>query len=381
MIFLADLHLNRNGDTVLVSYPSLETTLSIPSRTADTLHRLSEAIDYAANTKQSVVIGGDVFDSSRPPFWVLGLLMELFKYAKSKGVALWIIPGNHDCDVSWGPDVLGKGDFDNVHYISTPVIATVDGYEVGFLPHIPRAQVEAIEKSTPFSAYVVSLLGSHVPILVSHAHVKGAVNSSDVEVEAGEAIAFDPALYPTFDMALFGHIHKGQQVGGVIYPGSVSTCDYSEAGLAHGFVEVLGLGKVRFIEFSHRGKEYKHVKIDLINKDAVEFPPEKVKSLVGGKLVKITVFTNDPLKVDEWDIRKAFNEFGYVTKFETIIHREESTAEFDEEEPTVSYETLYETWLTNKDGVSEELRSDALERGKTIIAAVLAKGVNDAEKN
>lgn len=389
MLFIADLHLSRFGDTIPGEYKSRMTGdfFKIPSRMADTLLRLKEVVDYAANTGasrtmrtgQSIVIGGDVFDSSRPPLWVVAYLCEVFSYAHSKGVDIWIIPGNHDCDVAWGPAVLGETDYNNVHYINTVRRETVDGFDVGFIPHHPRSVVEAIEKEMSWTEYVGRALGDNVDVLVSHAHLKGVRNSSDVEIEAGEAIAFDPAVYPRFGVALFGHIHKGQNIGKVWYPGSMSVCDYSEAEDEKGFLELTDLEKgPRFIEFSHEGNQYKNIRIDLMTKDAVEFPAEKVKALVGGKLVKITAFTNDPLKVDEWAIRKTFNEFGYVTRFETIINRTEAESGFDEDEPTVSYEDLFGTWVGNK-GVSEELAADALPMGKTIIAGVLAKEAVDAE--
>jgi len=334
--------------------------------------RLREVIAEAARLRQSVVIGGDVFDMARPPLWVAGLLFDAFGQAQAQEVPVWVIPGNHDCDVVWGPELLGHSGWVYVHYINRPDRYTIDGMEVGFIPHLPRAVLDAVSRDGLYQNAYMAAVGDSVDVLISHAHAQGVKNSSDVEVECGDAIAYDPQLFPKCSYALFGHIHRAQTVGNVSYPGSVVVCDYSEAGDPKGYIELTSVESgPRFIEFLHEGVGYRHVRVDLMTKDQVEFPDDKVKSLVNDKLVKVTVYTDDPLKVNEWAIRAVFNKYGYVTRFETVVQREESDAEYDEDEP-VSYDRLFETWLSNKDGVPEDIRSEALRIGTKLIAKVLA---------
>jgi len=362
MLVTCDLHLGKTQDCIDIE--------GLPSRMYDTVVRFKEMVDLAVGLIKKIVIAGDIFDNSRPSPKTIAVFFEMLDYARKKGVMVILIPGNHDCDVRLSSLlVAAKANFSNVIVIEDVDTMDIEGRTVGFIPHIPRRRMEEIED---FPGYVREKLGDEVDILIAHAHVKGVTNSSDVELEAGEAIEFDPALFPKFKVAVFGHIHKGQKFKGVTYPGSMVPCDYSEIEDVKGFIRLEGTD-VHVLGFKHVGMEYKHITVDLVNKDSVEFEPDRVKKLVENKLVKITVYTSDPLKVDEYEMRKAFNEFGRVTRFETIINRPDSEMESVDDTEDVSYEDLFEEWLDGMEGVEPDVQAGTLEYGKTLIADVLSK--------
>lgn len=363
MYVIGDTHFGRMNDIV---WDGLLT-----NRLRGTKARVLEVIDKAAKAKESVVIVGDLFDSPRPTPQVVAQVFDIFQIANNEKVKLYIISGNHDCGVDYSALIVGtKANFPNVTVITDIVVLPVDGVSCAFLPHLPASEVVG---GVPLSDRLrIEVEAVPAKILFTHAHVRGAKNSSDVEIEAGNAIDYNPETFPKFQSVVCGHIHRAQIIGNCSYTGSVIPCDYSECDDDKGYIHIDNKTLLKsFVLFDTKIQDYKHVTVDLMTKDSVEFPDDKMKKLVGGKLVKVSVFTNDLSKVDEYELRKAFNKYGQVTRFEVILERED--AEAPEIEGTkLSYESLFGEWLDTRDEKADAKKL-ALECAKEIVGGVYAE--------
>lgn len=362
MFVIGDTHFGRMNDIVWDGM--------LTNRLRDTKARVCEVIDKAAQAGESVVIVGDLFDSPNPKPIVLVHVFDIFNRAMRQNVPMYIISGNHDCGVDYSALMAGAGaNFQNVHFITEIETMPVDGITCAFLPHLPAAEVVG---GAPLADRLrEGIAGSGAKILFTHAHVYGAKNSSDVEIEAGNAIDLRPETFPQFDLVVCGHIHKAQVINDkYVYTGSVIPCDYSECEDYKSYIRIQGMEWEHY-PFETKIQDYKHVTVDLVTKDSVEFPDAKMKKLIGGKLVKVTVFTNDLSKVDEYELRKAFNKHGQVTRFEVVLEKDNEEAP-EIEDTKVSYEDMFSEWLASRDEKAD-VKKLALVCAKEVIGGIHAE--------
>lgn len=372
MIIVGDPHLGRTGDSIPKN--------GLPSRIYDTILRLREATDYAVKHEGSndVILAGDVFDSEYPRAYVIDQLMSVFSYGKKLDVKFWVIPGNHDCGVQHHSLQYLRW-MDNVVLIETPYVTEVGGVNVLFLPHMPRSEFEkALEGERTYMEYAVSQIPKGVDkidLLIGHAHIRGAKNASDVEVEAGNALEFDPRNEVPFRLGVFGHIHKHQVIGkNIIYTGPMVTCSFDEAEIEKGFIHIPdSVWDWQFVQFQTPETAYKHITIDMVSKDAVTLSSTKIKKLASDKLLKITVYAKDQMQIDKYEITKAFNAYGTVVRFESVICNdigEVSDDLADDVFDSVDYPKALQEYLESKKLKKNELET-ALRLGKEVVEEVL----------
>jgi len=349
----------------------------VPSRLYDTIARFREVIEFVA--PGILVVAGDVFDSEHPHTYVIDQLLNCLRYAVSKGVAVYLLTGNHDCGVRYHSLHYVKKLLPGIHLISSPMFIPMRGQSVLLLPHMPRADLErAIAKHGSYADYALAVIpecmqGS-LDVIIGHAHIAGAQNASDIEIEAGDALRFDPADYFKFKVGIFGHIHKHQTLknGKIVYTGPVCTCAFDEAEYEKGFIN-LNDQESTFVPFSTPETQYKHITVDLVNKDELKLNPYKVREVAEGKLLKVTVYARDQMQIDKYKICKAFNEFGQVMRFETMICNKIGELEdelADEIFKGVDYNAVLKNWLESKKLPKLELER-ALKLGSEVIAEVL----------
>lgn len=367
MVVLGDLHLGKTGDSILID--------GVSSRIIDTLNRVAEAAAFACENDMAVVLAGDVFDSEYPRPYVIERFMKVIR---DSGTTFYIIPGNHDCGVTnhaltylreWGGKVV---------LIDEPEIHSIEGKSVMFLPHVPRNKMEkVIEEHGSYLDWAVQKANDRkIDVVIGHAHISGAKNASDIEIEAGSALEFDPTEFLQFKLGVFGHIHKHQILKKkLVYTGPVSTNSFDEAEIEKGYVVIPEkVASLDFKLFQTPETDYKHVTIDLVSKDDVELSKAKVKSVAEGKLLKLTVYAKDAMQVDKQAMTKTFNEFGQVMRFETVICNDigqiqhEDTADVFQ---TVDYSKALEQYLKSKENLNKPTMLAALKLGREVIEEVL----------
>lgn len=379
MVVISDLHLGKNQDTIDIN--------GVPSRLHDTVERCKEAVLYAKKRGSSLVIAGDVFDTATPNPPTISKFFDIVLLAVKHGVSVFIIPGNHDCGVNYmsmefmnGVASLSENNKDAlVKIINSPCAEIIDGLKVVFLPHVPKKVIA----SESYPEWCVEQLSEketkNIDIVIGHAHIKGAVNSSDIELEAGDAINFNPSKFFKYKLGIFGHIHRHQVLGKNIYCGPITTNSFDEADIEKGFIyvakneEKTEPPKWRFVPYTFEDTKYKTINIDLINKDKIVYDEKKLTKIAKGKLLKIVVYAKDLMQVNQEDIKKNFEEYGQVVRFEIILadrySGESKDEDIDEVFSAINYKPVFKAWMKDK-GLTKEDLALVLELGYDVIAEV-----------
>jgi DNA repair protein SbcD/Mre11 len=214
----------------------------------------------------SVLIAGDIFDTSAPPSYARELYNRLILALRDANVGLILLAGNHDSVA-----VLDESR-DLLKALNTVVIASVQddpneqirvlntrdgkpGAIVCAIPFIrPRDVLQSVAGQTAqekqaslqdaIHAHYRTLhelaeqkrleLGAHLPIIATgHLTTVGASASESVrEIYVGALEAFPTAAFPAADYIALGHIHRPQKVGGfehIRYSGSPIALSFDEA--------------------------------------------------------------------------------------------------------------------------------------------------------
>ena len=273
---LADLHLGKS----IYERDLLE----------DQRHALDAVLDAVMNEAPAcVVIAGDVFDRSVPTAEAVTLLGGFAAAIKAldPGIAIVIIPGNHDSAARLAflaPVLVQAG----VHIASDPescdrpVVIEKAGERARFwlLPFLtpgafhraePVAELPAdaqpglfdgpgltLRSQADMFAEAMRRIGeamsrerardqvrgrdSGAPaadVLVCHAFARGGQASESERVFLGAAELVDGTAFDAFDYIALGHLHRPQAVGTRgRYPGSILAYSFSETGGERGFLSV-----------------------------------------------------------------------------------------------------------------------------------------------
>lgn len=211
--------------------------LHLREQSADVCFRVLEWIgDKALAGDRHVVCCGDFFHvryqvSVRLLNRVHGVLTEW----GTKGIALDIVPGNHDQVDVGGSNALEVFEaHGNVRVWTEPGI--LEGYRFGFIPY---------RKDPDLLAEAIAAVEEHDPnIVFAHFGVQGAVMNSG-RVNREEGLELSSADKST--RYVLGHYHKRQSGGSWQYVGSPYQTNFGEAGNSNGCL-VLKDGDLSFQE-------------------------------------------------------------------------------------------------------------------------------------
>ncbi|HEY8418588.1 MAG TPA: DNA repair exonuclease [Limnochordales bacterium] len=245
ILHLADLHL---GWTPHYLGPRAEER----RRERDSLLRRTVDWVLQARSADMVIIAGDLFESHRPPpalaEQVLGDLARL----EQAGVAVVTVPGNHD-EITYHDSVYRQ--------LSArwPGVLIRDPMPT----HAATLQVAGVPVHIYGLAYTGGLTQTQPPLRAfprleaEGLHV--AVFHGSLEWDAGERslpLMLDALAAARYDYVALGHIHQHQVhrlPGGLaVYPGMIEGKGFSDPGVGHYTVAVLGAGPAR-VETVHAG--------------------------------------------------------------------------------------------------------------------------------
>ena len=99
-------------------------------------------------------------------------------------------------------------------------------------------------------------------------------------------------------------------------------------------------------------------------------PRDVLEELANGAVVKIRVTARDRTLVDEPDIRRAFNKYAHVSRFETIIERDDTKVEAEALFTELSHSKQLSTYVNGMDA-PESVKKQAIKLGGELIAEVL----------
>lgn len=367
MIICGDLHFGKVSDSIMVD--------GCHSQTLDVLARLDE-IKSVANPKEVIVIAGDIFNKVNPRTEIIGAFFTWLGSIKNNVI---LLPGNHDCGVEWANiGMLGDLPLDHVKIVTGPTVFEVLGdystaRDIGFLPHIPHARL-----ADGFD-YYEPLAYDKPELVIGHGMVKGLDYKNDIFFEAGNALEIDVRKVNCKLMVL-GHVHKNTVLyptksKTVVYPGSVTINNFGEVDDEKGFVRVdLLTLDWEFVPFRSEVTPYRDILIDLVSKDTVDLSDDVLKEVSMGAVIKIRVLARNLIQVEENKLRKAFNKYGYVSRFETTIQKEGRDADVDTDNNelllNISHDDLVQKYIGGCEA-SDAIKKLAISQAREIIREVL----------
>lgn len=361
MILIADLHFGGERDSYMVG--------GIPVQRRDLCERLYYVGNLCRDTDQALVIAGDVFNKLNPTCQVIE---QWFKFLSNfSTVPIFVIPGNHDS----GTSIVNMGmvrevNMEHVTVFTKPSISEVrdssGGSRVLFYPHIPLSDRDTVQS--------IATLWGDADFAVTHGQVQDSEYQNDIFFEAGDALSID---MQSLDGLIFsGHIHNQKVYSRgrtrVVYPGSMTINNFGEVDEAKGYITVPLDDPSNFQLNSFpdgMGARWQHVELDLTDRDETMLDEDAIRDVAEDALIKVTVLSNSYGVVDEIAIRRLFNKYGTVVRYETkvvgAIEKKVSSAK------KVSHSQLLSAWLSDCDAPQKDKRGAKL-LGDQLIAKVLS---------
>lgn len=373
MIVIADLHMGKTSDSFIA--PNF---VYKHSQTLDILTRLRQVLARAKMTKQSIIIAGDVFNRVNPTTNIIAAFMSWLTECRRNSVNVYIIPGNHDAGVDWtSASMLRNMELPNVTVVTSPSPIRVEekggiSNEFLFLPHVPLATQETAERGHGSVCKWVHSMYPSAEVIITHGTVDD-VNGYDNDIfyEAGTALRIEPGLFKNLKLMVLGHIHDHKSGKNWVYPGSITVNNFGEVDERKGWVEfdIVSYDWV-WHEFEQDSvTRWVQVDLDLRDRDERSIKEEDVAEIAEDAILKVVVYAKRHGVIDEQYIRKLFNTYGLVTRFEVRVDDTEGSVREPVREK-VSHEEMLDEYLEQETDASKEVKDVALGLGKKIIREV-----------
>jgi len=365
MIIIADLHIGKTNDSFFDSD-------GVASQTLDVRKRLKTILARAKLTKQHIVVAGDVFNRVNPTTQSIAELFLWLKDCKQAKVEVHLMAGNHDAGVNWSNMVMLEGaDLPNVTVTVGPsFVGITEGQgiaayttEILLWPHITLTEREKAEQGHGSVSKWVAAMYPQAEFIITHGQISMDYEN-EIFFEAGDAMNIEPEEFPELKLMVLGHVHdhksngltnpSSKQITRWVYPGSLTINNFGEVDDRKGWVEVI-LSSPGYVydwyEFPEDVTPWVHVELDLTDKDELSLDERRISDLVSGAVIKITVLAKAHGVVDEAYIRKLFNKYGYVSRFETVV---EGVVKTTGPQTRLSYKELLEKYLKGVDATKEQ---------------------------
>ena len=372
MLVSADLHLGDDTDCIDID--------GYPSKLIDTKQRLLELIQVAADLKESVVLAGDIFDSTYPKPYVIECLFHIFRCACELNVDITVLPGNHDCDVKWNSLVVAaSANFHNIKVVTEPTLRMDN---ILLLPHIPKKNEQLLfehYKVHNYEELIDSIVGTKKGIgVITHAQVNLGSSSTEREMEAGNAIPLNVgAIKSKLKYIILGHVHQSQKLihptwkYPIYYCGSVVPHTFGEGDdplTALSYLHIVGK-EITPILFKSEIHEYKTIRLHLEEKKFTVSDSLRQKiAKLENKLLKLVIYCKSRDEIDESLIRSTFSR--NVMRFEYELVQPESKKKTKSIQKDVVFSELDHVQLLDDyltEHCTKKVRDKALEIGKEII--------------
>jgi len=261
-------------------------------------------------------------------------------------------------------------------------MVNIEDREVLCVPHIPlREQEQIVEEHDELGGYFSTLFGDQ-ELIIGHGMPAGLDYSNDIFFEAGDALSIDVRTFPKFKLMILGHVHKHlsfkYRSREVVTPGSATIINFGEVSDEKGYLQVDVPSLLwHFVPYESEVTPYRDITIDLVSKDTVDLSDSVIRNVSTGAVIKLRVMARDRIQVDEIALRKVFNQYGYVSRFETIIQAS-GASEDDSVDESIIYSDVSPVNMLRKRimacDASEEIKKLAISMGKEIIEEVLDVG-------
>jgi len=279
ILHFADAHINATQSG------RWDPDTGLPVRIMDFLKSLDAIIDTAIEEEVELFLfSGDAYKNQTPvPAHQAAFDSRILRLEAAK-IPTYLLVGNHDSSASMRDHALTSFKTFGTEYVK--VVDTIchiscADYDIVALPWVHKSKLIVGEVIQQLEDLIEQTDPSTPNIFLGHCSVTGAKFSSERMVMLGEDLILPLQLLTQsgFDYCALGHIHKMQDLNPdrlpdgngppVIYPGSIESVDWGEAGEEKGFMIVeLEKGQPAKIEFRNLDtRPMDDYKIKLENKE------------------------------------------------------------------------------------------------------------------
>ncbi len=318
----------------------------IDSRLVDIKDRLRFlGAKIVKNKVKTFIIAGDVFERTHPTPYEYYLVISFLKQLHSKGVDIYIIPGNHDMSITTNSLLPLK---------KVTGVTVCDGTDGTF------ARIEGKDfLFVPGNLKKLPNVGYKCDYLICHAN--------DIPLYKGmEGIMDFPIKNVAYNLAISGHIHKHyfNEHYKVVYTGSLTPRNYGEVENKNGFLVLKPAEKSYLFMPLHQGMSYGVVNIT--SGMDVKKTLAKIGLYDEVKLIFEFDEINDIMKVLDTIKEKTTT---YVARWEIAVEDTTQTKKIKRYSNYFNYAESYTKWCNvNKEKVEG---TDARNVGLEVINYVL----------
>ena len=223
-IHCADLHLG------IQKYGSVDLKTGLNSRIKEDLEQFNRVINYAINKHVDLfMIAGDIFDKRKPEEIVQREFAKRIRLLIDRKINVIILIGNHEGVTAHDTahclsaiDELNNSEY--LRIVDDSRVITYDKLNIAIacLPYYDDKVFQGFLLQKGLQA-----------ILLGHALIKGAKQGQH---------SFTTGMHPLnfknkqFAYKGFGHIHQHQEIGDIVYSGSINKIDFGDENNAKGFI-------------------------------------------------------------------------------------------------------------------------------------------------
>jgi len=316
----ADWHVDNLGKTYLID--------GVSNREIDLGKQINEMV-YVCKQKNVKIffIAGDLFDKNLVTGYYFDKVVDYLEMFTDNDIEIVVIQGNHETKESGIPltNTLKRLRNKNIWVFDSISMLPIGNATIFLIPHIRRDLFKQYENYTEYVKDVISKYKKiSKPIIVGHFQPINSVPGSEQEMFAGSTRYIDCSIFKNA-LVICGHVHKPQEIGRVIIPGSPVRFTKSERNEIKRFVIYDTVtNKLESVELNCQKMSL--IKVDFLNKNVVNFPREKISKYKDTLLyIDVVSSKKNRYRVNSREIISVFEDIGAkVVSFKVSTISEES---------------------------------------------------------
>jgi len=301
----ADWHVDNISKTYLID--------GIPNREIDLGKQVNEMVRVCKQKNvKTFTIAGDLFDKNAVTGYYFNKVVDYLEMFTDNDIEVVIIQGNHETKESGIPltNTLGRLRNKNIWVFDSITKFPAKDATIYLVPHIRR---ELFKQYKNYTEYVKDTIFKYKEkgksIIIGHFQPTLAVPGSEQEMFAGSTRFVDCSIFKNA-LVVCGHVHKPQEMGRVIIPGSPVRFNKSERSEIKRFVIYDTVtNKLESAELNCQKMSL--IKVDLFNKSVINFPKERIMKYKDALLyIDVISSKKNRYKVNSREIVSVFEDIG-----------------------------------------------------------------------
>ena len=360
----ADWHLDYMNKTYLID--------GIPNRELDLDKQITTMLDECCKRKvEWFVVAGDLFDKSVVSAYYFIKVVNAFRRFHLKNIKVAVISGNHETKESGTAltNILGK-----LHDKSIYVTDRIQLFEkagIIFIPHIKKEIYKDFENYTDYVKHEISKYKISKPIIIGHFQPTTSVPGAEQEMFAGSTRYVDCSIFKN-SLVICGHVHKPQDIGRVIIPGSPVRHSLAERKEIKRFV-IYDTETQNLESIPLHCQQMALINIDLYSKNTFSLPVEKLKKYKDQLVyIRITTSKKNRYKISARDVMSKFEQVNAKVMDYEVRTMKENTEELEKSDGKTLSMMPNKIFIRNTNKMVEnvESRKRIISLGKTILEVI-----------